>query len=358
MSEATKPKIEEGIEENMLVSWFETKFGFLKPHYKTIAIVGGLLIVGVILFMFLQKMRADNYANQWGTFHQAFGNTVSAMGEGRSNATDHLTDLADQFPDAVSSNWALQVAGDIKLREGLSTLATDRDSALKKIKKAKSHYQAVIDSKAKKTPMLQERSVFGLAYAMESLGDFEKAGSYYEQLIEQTEDDSVFAEAATRGLARTKNPALVDFYANFESKKMGVAPGVRLADRPDIDFPEFDLPDGESFAGPEFLNQSAEPKTPSESPEPKTVPEAGTTQPSETTEPEATEPDTSKPETVRPETTEAIENTPPVVEKVEGETVPGTIVETPEARLDLIDDTGTGSVQPETVPEGAGAEDN
>ena len=286
MSEATKPNIEEGIEENMLVSWFETRFGFLKPHYKTIAIVGGLLIVGVILFMFLQKMRSENYAAQWGSFNQAFSNT---MMDGKAT---HLTDLADQFPDAVSSNWAMVIAGDITMREGLGTLATNRESALKKIKKAKSHYQAVVDSKIEKTPMLEERSVFGLAYALESLGKFEEAGDYYEQLIEQTEEDSVFFEAATRGLARTKDPALVNFYASFESKKMGIAPGVRLADRPKIEFIEVDLLEGESAAGPEFLNDSAEPENSTEPPKSNGSPAEKKMPPVEATQPETTQPET------------------------------------------------------------------
>ena len=100
MSDATKQKIDEGTEENMLVSWFETRFGFLKPHYKTIAIVAGLLVLAAILFMFLQKMKRDNYASQWQGFNQSFCNTLM---DGKPS---HLTDLAEQFPDAVSSNWA------------------------------------------------------------------------------------------------------------------------------------------------------------------------------------------------------------------------------------------------------------
>ena len=285
MSEATKQNIDEGTEENMLVSWFETRFGFLKPHYKTIAIVAGLLVLAAILFMFLQKMKRDNYASQWQGFNQSFCNTLM---DGKPS---HLTDLAEQFPDAISSNWAMQIAGDITLREGLAVLGTERDQAIKKIKKAKSHYQAVVDSKVKKTPMLEKRSVFGLAYALESLGEFDQASEYYAQLVES--DDTVFADAAQRGLSRSKNPSLTKFYADFEAAKMGMAPGVRLADRPSIEFPAFDLPEGDAVAGPQFLDGSVNPEA--------TEPEATEL---EATEPEAAEPEAAEPEAAEPEAAE------------------------------------------------------
>ena len=313
MSEATKQNIDEGTEENMLVSWFEARFGFLKPHYKTIAIVAGLLVLAVILFMFLQKMKRDNYASQWLGFNQSFCNTLM---DGKPS---HLTDLADQFPDAVSSNWAMQIAGDITLSDGLSTLATDRDSAMKKLKKAKAHYQAVVDSKVKKTPMLERRSVFGLAYALESLGEFDQAREYYAQLVES--NDPVFADAAQRGLSRSKDSNLANFYADFESAKMGMAPGVRLANRPDIEFPEFDLPEGEAVAGPQFLNGSANPE---DSPE--------------ATEPEATEPEATEPEATEPEATET--------EATETEATGPEAATDPEV------------TEPEVMPEEAGDEDN
>ena len=322
MSEATKQNIDEGTEENMLVSWFETRFGFLKPHYKTIAIVAGLLVLAAILFMFLQKLKRDNYASQCQGFNQSYCNTFV---DGKPS---HLTDLAEQFPDAISSNWAMLIAGDITLNEGLALMGCsanpngapiNREQAIKKLKKAKAHYQAVVDSKIAKKPMLEKRAVFRLAYAMESLGEFEQAGEYYAQLVES--DDAVFADAARRGLSRSKNSNLSDFYTAFRTEKIEPAPGVRMADRPAIEFPAFDLPEGEAVAGPQFLDGSVEPEA--------TEPEA--------TEPEATEPEATEPEATEPEATES--------EATESEAAESEAAE-PEA------------AEPEAMPEEAGGEDN
>ena len=60
--------------------------------------------------------------------------------------------------------------------------------------------------------MLQRRALFGLAYAMESLGEFDEAGKYYSQLIEE---DSELADVAKRGLARTQDRELRAFFEVF-----------------------------------------------------------------------------------------------------------------------------------------------
>ena len=142
-----------------------------------------------------------------------------------NGTTSDLTDLAEQFPKAIASHWGLMIAGDITLREGLSTPFEIRENAIRKLDKAKRLYQRVVESKFTKTPMLQRRAIFGLAYSLESLGEFEKAEKYYSQLIEE---DSELTDTAKRGLARTQDEELRAFFEVFTKTSAFEAPGLPL----------------------------------------------------------------------------------------------------------------------------------
>ena len=350
MADATRQNTEEAIEDNMLVSWFETRFGFLKPHYTTIAIVAGLLILGIILFMFLQKMRNDNYAIQWQGFNTALSNTLTDSARGIGGGASHLTELHEQFPDSVSSEWALLIAGNMTLNEGLNLLGTKRESAMKKLKKAKSQFQTIVDSKNKKKPMLEHRSVLSLAYTLESLGEFDEAAKYYSQLVDATGEDSEFADFAKRGLNRSNDEGLRDFYVTFKNRKMGTAPGVTLPTRPSLPYDIFTLPEGEEAVSPEFLNGSNDtPKT--MEPTPETPKE---TTPTETEVPKVEEPKNEEPKTetepkaemgggdVQPSKPEEARKTTEVenveVAPAEAEVVPGTTIEevVPDAATEIV----------------------
>ena len=73
--------------------------------------------------------------------------------------------------------------------------------------------------------MLQRRAIFGLAYSLESLGEFEKAEKYYSQLIEE---DSELTDTAKRGLARTQDEELQAFFEVFTKTSAFEAPGLPL----------------------------------------------------------------------------------------------------------------------------------
>ena len=146
--------------------------------------------------------------------------------------TRHLTDMADEFPKPISSRWALLIAGDMTLREGLSSIVTDREVAIRKLDKAKRLYQQIVESKFTKTPLLQRRALLGLAYTMESLGEFDEAAKYYFQLIEEGFE---LADTAKRGLARTQDEELRAFFEVFSKTPALEAP---LPSRPEFDFPE------------------------------------------------------------------------------------------------------------------------
>ena len=149
---------------------------------------------------------------------------------------------------------ALQLAGDYDMRTGLSKLSFDREGGIKLIEKARDSLQAVVDAPAtQKSTMLQRRSTFSLAYAYESLGDFEKAKVLYQQLVDAA-PDAAFADSARRGVKRTSNPEYVALYEKFKNHEdvLGDAPGPAIPQKPDISFPDLDGSETKTGGGGEF----------------------------------------------------------------------------------------------------------
>ncbi|MEM9412260.1 MAG: hypothetical protein AAGA30_14185, partial [Planctomycetota bacterium] len=178
-------------------------------------------------------------------------------------------EFADQYPDDKAGLWGLLYAADAEMRTGLGDLATDREAGFDKIQKAQKFYQTVVDSKVSKSTMLQRRSVFGLAYASESLGEFEKATELYDQIIAASESDNnaktknPFYAEAKRARERTTDQDFAKLYEQFKSFEIAAAddaaPGMDLPKRPDIGFPSDDeQPDS---GGGDFSAESTEATT-------------------------------------------------------------------------------------------------
>ena len=157
---------------------------------------------------------------------------------------DSLKQMKEDYPNEIATNWAMLVAGDYELNRGLSQYPSDREGAMRLIKRAKESFQDVVDSPSTaKTTMQQRRSMFSLAYASESLGEFDEAKSLYQRVLDEA-PDSIFTESAQRGLERASDPDFKKLYKEFADYKpaMEEAPGVAVPDAPDIEFPAIDLP--------------------------------------------------------------------------------------------------------------------
>jgi tetratricopeptide (TPR) repeat protein len=220
--------------ENELSQWLETQMGHLKPYAWNILLVVGLFVFAILGLAYYLQYRWDVYANQWRDLN------VSVSYSMRDGNSARLIYVAEQYPDQLAGLWALQLAGDVETRIGLAMLPTDRKGGLDRINKAKANYQSILDSPGKKSPMLQQRSLFALAYAHESLGELDQANSLYNRLVDEA-PDSAFAEAAKRGALRTGDQAYVALYDQFKTWEDAPAPGQLLPERPNIDFPDIDL---------------------------------------------------------------------------------------------------------------------
>lgn len=229
----SKQKQNEEIKDNDLVSYLEEQFGHLKPYWSHIAL-GACIVLGAILAMmyFWDQARLAE-AEKWQRLSDA--QLINQL----QQDSDSLQEVAESFPDDKAGLWALLFAADSEVRSGLSDLFTDRNKGFDKIKKGQTYYQKILDSSADKSTMLQRRATYGLAYALESTGDFTQAAEKYQELVDLGED-SPFAEYSRRGLERSNNPEMAKLFEHFRSYEppMDEAPGINLPKRPDITFPE------------------------------------------------------------------------------------------------------------------------
>lgn len=165
------------LQHNELADWLELKIEELKPHLNLI--LGGILIavlaVGGAFYWLGQQNQAASDA--W----IAYSN---AADEARYNdSTDPLIDAAEEFSGTTAAMWSLQMAADVKLRDGLTSLYEKRTEGQGSIEEALKHYTEVVQG----TPsgsMLNDHALLGQAIAYEALGKMPEALSGYKTLVE------------------------------------------------------------------------------------------------------------------------------------------------------------------------------
>ncbi len=226
------------LEKNELSDWVESKFGWLKPYVGTIVLGFLALLLLAIMGGYWMALMRNSASQPWADLQMARVSFEQDM------QTSHFDSVIERHPNTLASLWALQQQGDLDLRIGLSKLVSDRDAALKQIERARKSLEKIQESTLKKPDLLTERSLFSLAYACESLGDFDQARSIYKRLIEEMPDAPFVANART-AVQRLENPELLTAFTKF--KTVGTAPGISLPPIPDISFPE-DTPE----EGPEL----------------------------------------------------------------------------------------------------------
>ena len=227
--------------DNDLVNWLEEQFGHLKPYWSQIALGICAVVAVFIAAAFLWDQSRQQEAEKWQTLSYAQNDYL------RSLDNTPLTLFAEQYPDDPAGLWALLFAADAEIRAGLADFGTDRKAGFDKIENSIGYYRKIVDSNAAKSTMLQRRSLFGLAYALESNGQFEEATELYRKL-EELGDETPFADSVKRALERTTNNQFAELFQKFRDYEdvPDEAPGMKLPQRPDISFPELgaDQPDG------------------------------------------------------------------------------------------------------------------
>jgi tetratricopeptide (TPR) repeat protein len=260
MSQAMKQKslkttqtAEEPSELSFAEQWVEK----LTPHASQIALGIAVAFLAFIGIVYLINSSISKKESQWRQLN------FSVTEVGISGNTSSLKQVAEQFPEGRAGKWALQLAGDYDLRSGLRQLSYDREGGLKLIEKARDTLQELYDAPAsQKTTMLQRRSTYALAYAQESLGNFDQAKKLYQELVDAA-PDSAFAEPAKRGLARASDQTYAELFTKFtdyDDPLSGDAPGPAVPSKPDISFPDIDAPSNELSGGGDFGTEPEDPQ--------------------------------------------------------------------------------------------------
>ena len=209
-----------------------------RPYWGQIALGVCALLLGYVLLTYFMQNSQNAAAEPW----QQLDRSINQF---RINQNvDSLKQMENDFPNDKATNFALQIAGDYEMNRGLQQLPVDREGGIKLIKRAKESFQKVYDApNTTKTVMQQRRSLYTLAYAAESLGEFDEAKTLYSKYTEEAPDSVLFKDAQ-RGLARVSNPEFVSLYSEFTDHKPfdEEAPGAAVEDAPNIEFPEIDIP--------------------------------------------------------------------------------------------------------------------
>ncbi len=168
------------------------------------AVLGGLGVLAIL-------------AIGWGIYSSYSKNQAStAWTEFYFNLTssdaDSFLDVADDHPKSAAAGWARQIAGDNYLQRGIIELYRNKAEGKKLIGQAIEAFESVDQASA--SLELRGKALLGLAQAHESLGDIDKASSYYQQLTKTATQPGLITEANQR-LAFLTSPAGKDFYAWF-----------------------------------------------------------------------------------------------------------------------------------------------
>jgi tetratricopeptide (TPR) repeat protein len=252
------------VETNVETTFADRLLESVKPHANLILLGLAAIFLLFIALAWMMQSRARVAEGEWMSLNQAFA--IANM----TGNTSTIREVAEDYPDGIAGLWGLMLAGDYELRRGLEALPTNQTEGIREIERAKNTLKKIVDAPAsRKTPLLQVRSTFSLAYAYESLGDFENAQSLYKQIVDQA-PDSAFAQAAKRGLDRSTNPAFVTVFERFKEWQdpYAVAPGELPSEKPEISFPE--IPEDEADAPAENAEGD---QTPAENTDPDQPPQ-------------------------------------------------------------------------------------
>jgi tetratricopeptide (TPR) repeat protein len=188
------------LETNDLADWLGHASEKLQPHFKTILAVVLLAIIVLVGRSMLATSSQRQEEESWSAFFAS-----------RKLEAAALRDVATQYPRSKAAPWALLVAGQNGLQDGLSKLIADRDKSKELLEQSASDFRLAI-SKAKDDEV-KKRAMFGLAQVYETLGDFEQAKAEYEKVISMWPDDSVseFARRRAEFASRSDTVAFVDW---------------------------------------------------------------------------------------------------------------------------------------------------
>ncbi len=215
-----------------------------------------------------------------------------------AQTVDDFGAIADKSPDTLAGAWARLRMAELNLEEGMMKAFTDRELALKDLKRAHEEFDQVLSGKVSLPEGARQRALLGLARCMEVTcdGATEPAIEVYQKLITDF-PKTIYRSSVEERIKELKTGGAKEFYAWFHKQ----APKPPDFSRPRDGHGGLDLPPGMQL--PPGLNFPPSPAKTGDK-EPKGE---GTAKPDSDKKPEgdakpddATKPE-SKPEEKKPE---------------------------------------------------------
>jgi hypothetical protein len=155
--------------------------------YTIIGVAAVLLIGGLFRYFYLSSQAATS--ERWVKFDEAV-------------FPEQLTELEDVagFKESPQGRLLQFKQARQKLAQGLSNLASQPDLGKKDIEKGTAIYESLTAS-ARRIPLLHQEALWGTAKGSESLGDFDKARTFYNRLAKEY-PASALGKDAVKQIAR------------------------------------------------------------------------------------------------------------------------------------------------------------
>jgi hypothetical protein len=266
-------------ESDLLADKIEQKFAQIKPYLPALLGITGTVVLGLLGYGIYTSQQEGRAARGWTDFY--FSDT----------SPQDLEAIASDFSDTSAGTWAKLTAGDANMAKALEKWNVDRTVSDQYFKQSVDDYRAA--AKAAKEPFTKGRALFGLAQALEGLGERKDAILEYKRLSSESVSEDLVAEAKRR-LAWLEGREAETFFAWYRERSNAAVPATGPAGLPKIPgLPDFSFPNASGLppSGLPALPPAAEPAPAEPAPaEPAPAAEPAEPAPADVPAPAAAEP--------------------------------------------------------------------
>ena len=215
-------------ESDLLADKIEQRFTQIKPYLPALLGLIGAVVLGLLGYGVYTSQKEGRAARAWTDFY--FSDT----------SPQDLEAIASDFSDTSAGTWAKLTAGDANMAKGLEKWNVERTVADQYFQQALDDYRG--SSKMASEPFTRGRAMFGVAQALEALGERKEAVLEYKRLITEGVSEDIVAESKRR-LTWLESRSAETFFAWYrERTDSAVAPkgasGLpNIPGLPDIAFP-------------------------------------------------------------------------------------------------------------------------
>lgn len=211
MKTERRHELQTNVLADKLAGWIEAA----EPYSR--AILAGVVAIIVLAFavIYISAQHTEQVAKAW-------DQVLEAMSKGD---VSQLSDMAEKYPRTPVADWARLMTADITLGRGTSQVFQDKADARDQITRAAGLYEELM--KTTDFDEIQEKATYGLGRARESLGELDKARTFYKAVADKGGPYAGLAKQRLDDLNRTEIKEFYDWYAKYEPPRAPEQPDKR-----------------------------------------------------------------------------------------------------------------------------------